>query len=139
MLQPDAWASLKNVHPTVNVHDECRCNDTHESTTDAEARLYRKGQGRAAALAYRGHALLDKRHGFRANVCVTAATGAAEREATAWMLKASAALGSTVGADEGHDTARFVDEVRSLDVAPRIARKGPYSAVDVRTTLDAGY
>ena len=107
-------------NPTVNFHGERRRNDTHQSTTDPQARLYRKGSGREATLAYLGHVLLDNRHGLVTNVCVTAATGTAEREAAAWMLAASAPPGSTVGADKGYDTARFVDEVRALDVTPHI-------------------
>ena len=96
--QLEAWASLKSFrprtrpegpppddpgNPTVIFHGERRRNDTHESTTDPQARLYRKGPGREATLAYLGHVLLDNRHGLVANVCVTAATGTAEREASA--------------------------------------------------------
>ena len=126
-------------NPTVNFRGERRRNDTHQSTTDPEARLYRKGLGREATLAYLGHVLLDNRHGLVANVCMTAATGTAEREAATWMLEASAPPGSTVGADKGYDVARFVYEVRALDVTPHIARKDTYSAVDVRTTFQRGY
>ena len=150
----EAWASLKSFrprqgparpppddpgNPTVNFHGERRRNDTHRSTTDPQARLYRKGSGREATLAYLGHILLDNRHGLVANVCVTAATGSAEREAATSMLAASAPPGSTVGADKGYDVARFVDEVRALDVTPHIARKAPHSAIDVRTTCHPGY
>ena len=99
-------------NPTVNFHGARRRNDTHQSTTDLQARLYRKGPGREATLAYLGHVLLDNRHGPVANVCVTAATGTAEREAASWMLAVSAPPGSTVGADKGYDVARFVDEAR---------------------------
>ena len=131
--QLEAWASLKSFrprtgpegpppndpgNPTVNFHGERRRNDTHQSTTDPQARLYRKGSGREATLAYLGHVLLDNRHGLVANVCVTAATGTAERAAAAWMLAASAPPGSTVGADKGYDTARFVDEVRGAGGDP---------------------
>ena len=152
--QLEAWASLKSFrprqgpesppaddpgNPTVNFRGERRRNDTHQSTTDPQARLYRKGPGREARLAYLGHVLLDNRHGLVANVCVTAATGTAEREAATAMLAASAPPGSTVGADKGYDVARFVDEVRALKLAPHIARKTPYSAIDVRTTLHPGY
>src|SRR4029453_2051078 len=86
----EAWASLKSFqckdagptpppddpgNPTVNFHGEKRKNDTHASTTDPDALLYRKGQGKEAKLAYLGHVLLDNRHGLVANVCATAATG----------------------------------------------------------------
>ena len=86
-------------------------------------------------MACLGHVLLDNRHGLVANVCVTAATGTAEREAATWMLHESAPPGSTVGADKGYDAARFVDELRALDVTAHVARKVPYSAIDVRTTF----
>ena len=152
--QLEAWASLKSFrprqgpespppddpgNPTVDFRGERRRNDTHQSTTDPQARLYRKGPGREARLAYPGHVLLDNRHGLVANVCVTAATGTAEREAATAMLAASAPPGSTVGADKGYDVARFVDEVRALELTPHIARKTPYSAIDVRTTCHPGY
>ena len=73
-------------NPTVNFHGETRTNDTHASTTDPDAQLYRKGQGKEAKLAYLGHVLLDNRHGLVANVCATAATGTAEREAALLLL-----------------------------------------------------
>ena len=152
--QLDAWASLKSYrprngpagpppddpgNPTVNFRGERRRNDTHQSTTDPEARLYRKGPGREATLAYLDHVPLDNRHGLVANVCVTAATRTAEREAASWMPAASTPPGSTVGADKGYDVARFVDAVRALEVIPHIARKAPYSAIDVWTTYHPGY
>ena len=90
-------------------------------------------------LAYLGHVLLDNRHGLVGNVCVTAAMGTAEREAATAMLAASTPPGSTVGADKGYDVARFVDDVRALEVIPHIARKTPYSAIDIRTTCHPGY
>src|SRR6187401_1158574 len=111
----EAWASLKSFrpkddasteppddpgNPTVNFHGESRRNDTHQSTTDPDARLARKGTGREAKLSYAGHVLLDNRHGLVANVCVTAATGTAEREA-ATLLLAEAASAVTVGGDKG--------------------------------------
>ena len=152
--QLEAWASLKSFrprtgpeeppphdpgNPTVDFRGERRRNDTHESSTDPQARLYRKGPVREATLAYLGHVLLDNRHGLVANVRLTAATGAAEREAAAATLAASAPPGSTVGADKCYDVARFVGEVRALEVIPHIARKAPYSAIDVRTTCHPGY
>ena len=73
-------------NPTVNFHGETRRNDTHQSTTDPDALLSRKGHGSEAKLAYPGHVLLDNRHGLVANVCVTAATGTAEREAALLLL-----------------------------------------------------
>ena len=110
--QLEAWASLKSFrcvdaaesdppedpgNPTVNFHGERRRNDTHQSTTDPEAMLHRKGKGKEAKLAYLGHVLLDNRQGLVANVCATHATGTAERDAAVLLLEASASPGSTVG------------------------------------------
>ena len=149
-----ALASLKSFHPrqgpssppadgggnpTVNFRGERRRNDTHVSSTDSDARLYRKGDGREADLSYLGHVLLDNRHGLVANVCVTAATGTAEREAALWMLSASARPGSTVGADKGYDVSGFVAAVRALGVTPHVAQRARYSGVDGRTTRHRGY
>ena len=126
-------------NPTVDFHGERRRNDTHQSTTDPEAMLHRKGQGKEAKLAYLGHVLLDNRHGLVANVCATHATGTAEREAAALLLEASAPPGSTVGADKGYDVASFVADVRVRDVTPHVAQKVRWSAIDGRTTRHAGY
>ena len=110
--QLEAWASLKSFrcvdaaesdppedpgNPTVNFHGERRRNDTHQSTTDPESMLYRKGKGKEAKLAYLGHVLLDNRQGRVANVCATHATGTAERDAAVLLLEASASPGSTSG------------------------------------------
>ena len=106
--QLEAWASLKSFrcvdaaesdppedpgNPTVNFHGERRRNDTHQSTTDPEAMLHRKGKGKEAKLAYLGHVLLDNRQGRVANVCATHATGTAERDAAVLLLEASALPG----------------------------------------------
>ena len=149
----DAWASLKSFkhqdeapppppddpgNPTVNFHGEARRNDTHQSTTDPDARLARKGHGKEAKLSYAGHVLLDHRHGLVANVCVTAATGTAERDAAVLLLTESADTG-TVGGDKGFDVARFVAAVRALGITPHVAQKAKGSAIDGRTTRHAGY
>src|SRR5205814_8721651 len=114
-------------NPTVNFHGETRRNDTHQSTTDPEARLARKGAGKEAKLAYAGHVLLDNRHGLVANVCVTAATGTAEREA-ALLLLGEAPQAATVGGDQGFDVRSFVDGVRSLGGTPHVAQRAKYTA-----------
>jgi transposase len=149
----EAWASLKSFrrqdagpidppddpgNPTVNFHGEARKNDTHQSTTDPDARLARKGPGKEAKLSYAGHVLLDNRHGLVANVCVTHATGTAEREAAVLLLGA-VAQGGTVGADKGFDVPSFVAAVRVLGVTPHVAQKVKGSAIDARTTRHAGY
>ena len=117
----------------VNFHGESRRNDTHQSTTDPDARLARKGHGKEAKLSYAGHVLLDTRRGLAANVCVTAATGTAEREA-ALLLLGEVPDAATVGGDKGFDVATFVEQVRALDVTPHMAQKDKYTAIDGRTT-----
>ena len=152
--QLEAWASLKSFqrrdaepgappddpgNPTVNFHGESRRNATHQSTTDPEAMLHRKGGGKEARLCYLGHILLDNRQGLVANVCASHATGTAERDAAAILLDASAPPGSTVGADKGYDVRSFVATVRGLAVTPHVASKAKHSAIDGRTTRHAGY
>src|SRR3982075_1086797 len=112
----EAWASLKSFrrkdagptpppddpgNPTGNFHGESRGNDTHQSTTDPDAQLARKGQGKEAKLSYAGHVLLDNRHGLVANVCATAATGTAEREAALLLLGRGGARGGGRGGAGG--------------------------------------
>lgn len=149
--QLEAWASLKSLqprdtppppppddpgNPTVDFHGQRRTNQTHQSTTDPDARLFRKG-GVGAVLSYLGHVLLDNRHGLVVNTCVTAATGTAEWEA-AEMLLAGRRRG-TVGADKNYDVRRFVRALRAQGLTPHVAAKRRYSAVDRRTTRHAGY
>jgi IS5 family transposase len=150
--QLEAWASLKSFrrrgappdapddpgNPSVDFHGERRCNDTHASTTDPEARLHRKGAGKEAKLAYLGHVLLDNRHGLISNVVVTLATGTAERDAALLLLDATARPGSTVGADKAYDVASFVAAVREREMTPHVAQKAS-SAIDDRTTRHPGY
>jgi transposase len=150
----EAWASLKSFrrkdagptpppddpgNPTINFHGETRKNDTHQSTTDPDARLARKGAGREAKLSYAGHVLLDNRHGLVANVCTTLATGTAEREAAQLLLDASAPPGSTVGGDKLFDVRTFVAAVRALEITPHVAQKAVGTAIDGRTTRHPGY
>ena len=110
-------------NPTVNFHGETRKNDTHASTTDPDAQLYRKGHGKEAKLAYLGHVLLDNRHGLVANVCATAATGTAEREAALELLTPARARDRRSGGDKNYDVARFVASVRELGITPHVAQK----------------
>ena len=148
----EAWASLKSFqkkdeppappddpgNPTVNFHGETRKNDTHQSTTDPEALLYRKSHGREAKLAYLGHVVLDNRCGLVANVCATAATGTAEREAALLLLE-TLGLDGTVGGDKNFDVASFVAGARALGFTQHVAQKARYSAIDGRTTWHVGY
>jgi transposase len=151
--QLEAWASLKSFrargaapsdppddrgNPTVDFHGERRRNDTHTSTTDPDAQLHRKGQGKEAKLAYLGHVLLDNRHGLVTNVCVTPATGTAEREAALQLAEVSVPEGGTLGADKGYDVAAFVRELRGFTITPHVAQKA-HSAIDGRTTRHPGY
>jgi transposase len=150
--QLEAWASLKSFHPrdeappppddpgnpSVDFHGQRRRNDTHQSTTDPDARLHRKGRGKEAKLAYLGHVLLDNRHGLVSNVCATAATGTAEREAARLMAEASIPPGGTLGGDKNFDARALVVDLRALEVTPHVAQK-MHSAIDGRTTRHAGY
>ena len=105
----------------MNFHGESRRNDTHQSTTDPDAQLVRKGQGKEAKLSYVGHVLLDNRHGLVADVCATAATGTAEREVVLLLLGALP-HGGAVGGDKGFDVPSFVAGVHALTITPHIER-----------------
>ena len=123
-------------------HGERRKNETHASTTDPEARLYKKGQGKEAKLCYLGHVTADNRHGLLVGTRTTLATGTAEREAAKQMLKrARKRRRATVGADKGYDTQSFVEAMREQAVTPHVAKNesGRRSAIDARTTRHAGY
>lgn len=154
----EAWASHKSFkpkrgggpppedpkNPTVNFHGERRRNDTHGSTTDPDARLYKKAGGREAKLAYLGHLLTENRHGLIIDTAVTTATGTAERDAARTMI-GNLPLTSrrvTVAADKLFDTRDWVAAMRQMRVTPHIAqhhRVRGGSAIDGRTTRHAGY
>jgi transposase len=151
----EAWASMKSVRakdgsgeppaPGRNgersFHGERRTNDTHESKTDPDARLVRKGPGREAKLGFMGHALMENRNGLVVDACLTRADGHAERVAALHMIepRADRPCRITLGADKGYDAEDFVNELRSLNVAPHVAAKARRSALDGRTTRHAGY
>jgi transposase len=132
-------------NPEVNFHGEKRSNETHASTTDPEARLARKGNGREAKLSFAGHVLMENRNGLAVDVMLTQATGTAEREAALKMIRRErkrAERRITVGADKGYDTTDFVDECRELEVTPHVAQNvNPRrrSRIDGRTTSHSGY
>ena len=122
---------------------EKRSNQTHESKTDPEAQLARKGPGKEAKLSYSGNLLVENRNGLIVSSRVWEATGTAERDAAMEMLQEVPGTGRvTVGGDKGFDTAEFVRECRNLRVTPHVAqnlaRRGG-SAIDGRTTRHAGY
>jgi len=151
----EAWASLKSFrtkgsggddapnagekNPSVDFHGEQRTNDTHESATDPQARLARKGRGKEAKLSFAGHVLMENRNGMVVDVAFTQATGTAERDAALDMLEnVLTDRRVTVGADKGYDTQDFVTTCRKMNVTPHVARRET-SKLDGRTTRHAGY
>ncbi len=130
-------------NPTVDFQGQTRRNDTHQSTTDPDARLYKKASGQEAKLAYLGHLLTENRHGLIVDTAVTAATGTAERDAAIIMLgEPLTRQRITVGADKLYDVAAWVAATRRMGITPHVAqstaRRGG-SAIDARTTRHAGY
>jgi len=135
----EAWASLKSFrrkdgrdedgdgpgrNAERNFHGEKRSNDTHASTTDPDARLYKKG-GQAAKLCYLGHALMENRNGLAVGGTVTLASGWAEREAALTLLDARAShRRASLGADKAYDVRQFIGELRARRVTPHIAVDG---------------
>jgi transposase len=153
----EAWASVKSFqpkdkqsgppddpgNPTVDFHGEQRSNETHESKTDPDALLARKGKGKEAKLSYNGNLLVENRNGLIVNAELLQANGRAERDAALLMLEQIPGDGRiTVGGDKGFDTAEFVEQCRHMHVTPHVAqndgRRGG-SAIDARTTRHAGY
>jgi transposase len=154
----EAWASQKSFqrkddptpprdddpgNPSVDFHGERRSNATHESSTDPEARLCRKGKGREAKLAYLGNLLMDNREGLAVAAQVSIATGAAETLGALELIEALAQRAGriTVGADKAYDNEAFVEGMRFMEATPHVAQntKGRRSRIDVRTTRHAGY
>lgn len=152
----EAWASQKSFqkkgkkakgptdddpsNPMVNFRGEQRKNDTHQSTTDPDSRLFRKGPGREAKLSYLGHAVAENRNGLLVRVQATLAHGRAEREAALEMMEplTKDATRITLGADKGYDTLEFVQSLREMRVTPHLAQK-TQSALDRRTTRHESY
>lgn len=129
-------------NPSVDFRGERRTNATHASTTDPEARLYKKAAGQEAKLCFLGHVLMENRHGLVVNATVTPATGTAEREAALALVDAhSPPRRITVGGDKNYDTAAFVDALRERQVTPHVAQHTTRrtSAIDGRTTRHPGY
>jgi len=126
-------------NPDVNFRGEKRTNATHASTTDPDARLYKKGKGQEAKLGFLGHVLIENRHGLVVNSRLTTAGGRGEWEAGFAMVKdVPGRHRITVGGDRGFDDRGFVDSLRSLNATPHVAQK-QRSAIDPRTTRHAGY
>jgi hypothetical protein len=159
----EAWASLKSFVPKDggdkqppsgdgstsgggrnrerDFHGEKRRNDTHSSTTDPDARLFRKGKGKEAKLCHMGHILIENRNGLIVDACLTEANGTAERSAALDMVEANAGRGSTVAGDKNYDTADFVAGCRERGCTPHVAQNNTNrrSAIDARTTRHPGY
>ena len=154
-----AWASMKSFKPKQPPSDpgrlrggrnvladfrgEKRSNDTHRSTTDRDARLYRKGPGMEAILCFIGHGLMENRSGLLIDTRLTRVSGHAERLAALDMVqhRADRPRAVTLGGDRGYDSADFVEELRTLNVRPHVAQNtnGRRSAIDKRTTRHPGY
>jgi IS5 family transposase len=152
----EAWASLKSVqprdgdggpppigkNPDVDFRGQRRTNDTHASTTDPEARLARKGNGKETKLAYAGHVLMENRHGLIVDIALTQADGHAERRAALDMLdRQERPHRVTLGADKGYDTADFIAGCRERGVTPHVAQHttNRSSRIDERVTRHSGY
>lgn len=152
----EAWASLKSFRakdgsdeppsPGRNgerdFHGEKRANDTHASTTDPDAKLFRKGNSQPAKLYFMGHALIENRHGLVVQADATQATGKAERQAALAMIDRhdpGSERRLTLAADKGYDTSDFVADLRQKCVTPHVAAKVKGSAIDGRTTRHESY
>lgn len=162
----EAWASMKSVkpksptngpgdgsneppaggggrNPDASFHGQRRSNATHASSTDPDARLYKKGAGKEAKLCFMGHGVMENRHGLLVDACLTEANGHAERVAALVMIEphADRPVAITLGADKGYDAEDFVNELRSMQVTPHVARNdnGRRSAIDGRTTRHPGH
>jgi len=156
----EAWASMKSFKPKeppegdangesggrnapADFKGEKRSNETHRSTTDPDARLYRKGPGMEAKLCFIGHALMENRSGLIVDTRLTRVSGHAERLAALDMIQglADGPRAITLGGDKGYDAADFVEELRTINVRPHVAQNtsGRRSAIDRRTTRHPGY
>jgi transposase len=152
----EAWASMKSFRPKDgsgeppgpgrngerDFHGEKRSNETHASTTDPDARLYKKAEGQASRLCHMAHVVIENRHCLVVDTRTTLATGTAEREAALAMIAAIPGRHRiTIGTDKSYDTADFVADARDLGATPHVTQndKGRRSAIDGRTTRHAGY
>jgi transposase len=153
----EAWASTKSFRPKdgsgpppdagrngeQDFRGQKRCNETHASTTDPDAKLFRKGPGKEAKLCSMGHALMENRHGLVVGAVATRASGHAERLAALHLIAPHADRPNaiTLGADKAFDARDFVAELREVNVTPHLPQStsGRRSAIDRRTTRHAGY
>lgn len=139
---PMPYPSRRNRNAEADFKGETRSNATHVSTTDPDARLYKKSAGAGAVLCFMGHALMENRHGLIVQGDLTQADGHAERSAALDMVHRHSPGSTrqlTLGADKGYDAAGFVADLRQACVTPHVARKLRHSAIDGRTTRHEGY
>lgn len=153
----EAWASHKSFKPKddqdgdgTDFHGQKRKNDTHQSTTDPQAKLYRKANGREAKLSFMGHVVMENRNGLAVDGCVSEANGTAERRASEGLLKRLAKRKRrrlSVGEDKAYDTSDHIEALRKINVTPHVAQndsetktgKRRKSAIDARTTRHINY
>jgi transposase len=145
----EAWASHKSFRPKdggdgdgSDFRGDKRSNETHESTTDPDARLMRKGAGKEAKLSYLANALMENRNGLIVGVDVRRATGTAERDGALELVDEHLARGATLGADKGYDVREFVQQLEQRGIRAHFARNttnGRRSAIDGRTARGTGY
>jgi transposase len=160
----EAWASLKSFqkkadeknkskkdkndpddrNPSVDFKGEKRKNDTHESTTDSEAKIYTKSSGVAAKLSYMGHVTMENRNGLAVNCCLNQPSWGSEHDAAIEMMQGiSSSHQKTIGGDKHYDQKVFVDAMKELNVSAHVAQnihsRRPKSAIDARTTRHVGY
>ena len=157
----EAWASAKSFrpkdekpgdrpapddkgNPSIDFKGEKRSNETHQSTTDPEARLAKKAPGDKAKLSFAQHALMENRHGLLVDLRITQASGTAEREAALAMLNEELPGSSriTLAADKAYDAHDFVQQCRAIRVTPHVAQnitERQDSNIDARTTRHPGY
>ena len=152
----EAWASQKSFqpkdqpkppsddpgNPSIDFRGQKRRNETHESKTDPQARLFRKARGHEAKLCYMGHVLMENRNGLAVSGMATIASGHAERDAALELIEPRTGNSRlTLGADKAYDTADFVEALRDVQVTPHVAQNttNRSSAIDARTTRHAGY
>jgi len=152
----EAWASMKSFrpkddqdqdppasggrNPEVDFKGQQRKNDTHQSTTDPDARLLKKGKGKESKLCFMGHALMENRNGLVVDSRLTLANGTAEWNAALDMVEERPGIHRiTVGADKGYDVPVFVEGLKKLQATPHVAQKDKGTAIDKRTTRHEGY
>jgi transposase len=148
----EAWASLKSFrpkdedknnptgsNPDVDFRGQKRCNDTHQSTTDKESKLFRKGKGKEAKLSFCGHTLMENRNGLIIDAEITKAGTKVEREAALLMIDRQEITRATLGGDKGYHAEEFIKDLRARKITPHIAYNKGRKGLDKRTTRHKTY